>query len=157
MRILVAQSVTLVVVFCFFGVKLWEVIGTYEWHFAVLWIQIEWWGHSQAARLLQHLFLPLRPLTPEPPARLSLVRGPRTGIGEEIYWFVDNFAQHIFLITDIETWTYCVRIETQLNFIKFQLQNVCNILITCIFYRTLVCFLNVFTDFAEFSDKKYLS
>ena len=32
--------------FWLFAPKLWEVMGTYEWHFIILWMQVQWWGHS---------------------------------------------------------------------------------------------------------------
>ena len=33
------------VAFGFFAPKNWEVAGTYEWYFVILWLQVEWWGH----------------------------------------------------------------------------------------------------------------
>ena len=29
-----------------FASTFWEMAGTYEWHFVIQWMQVEWWGHS---------------------------------------------------------------------------------------------------------------
>ena len=46
---LVARRVTLVVAIRFLLPNFGKVVRTFEWYFVILWIQVEWWGHSNIA------------------------------------------------------------------------------------------------------------
>ena len=44
------------VVGCFllYAPKFWEVAGTYEWYFVILWMQIQWWESGGEDTKTQH-------------------------------------------------------------------------------------------------------
>ena len=43
--------------FWLFARKFWGEVGTYEWYFAIFWMQVEWWGHSEVVGTLKPYFL----------------------------------------------------------------------------------------------------
>ena len=40
-------TVTLVVVCGFLPQNFWEVAGTYQWYFVILWMQVQWWAYYE--------------------------------------------------------------------------------------------------------------
>ena len=38
----------------FFAPKFSEVVGTYEWYFVILWMQVQWWGYHEVFGTLKH-------------------------------------------------------------------------------------------------------
>ena len=33
--------------------KFWEIVGTYQWYIIILWMKVEWWGHSAVVGTLK--------------------------------------------------------------------------------------------------------